>query len=274
MVEYGYDAWGNLLFTSGSMAGTLGADNPFRYRGYYYDDETELYCLNSRYYSPEWGRYLNTDGYVSTGQGLFGSNMFVYCGNDPVNRADPSGMFWEKVGKFFKKAGSALVSAFKAVFGAGSSTSITEKKEEKIWKEPSPITITEGKKVTETITESGDTSKPISIYSKHDIVNDNPIKSTSAGLKVNISKVTIDLSLGLDNTGISVSFTNDNVTDTVGLTLNLSELKLGVECSSAIKWDDTTTTTYTNVSISGWFLVAVFMLANGSDFAYSPGYAY
>ncbi len=91
MVEYGYDAWGNLLFASGSMAGTLGADNPFRYRGYYYDDETELYYLNSRYYSPEWGRFINADSVISDVGAIQGYNLFAYCFNNPINMADETG---------------------------------------------------------------------------------------------------------------------------------------------------------------------------------------
>ena len=62
VVEYGYDAWGKPVFTEGSMAGTLGRDNPFRYRGYVWDGETGLYYLRSRYYEPSWGRFVNADG--------------------------------------------------------------------------------------------------------------------------------------------------------------------------------------------------------------------
>ena len=69
----------------------MGNLNPFRYRGYYFDTETGLYYLNSRYYDPETCRFVNGDGYVSTGQGILGSNMFAYCENNPVNRIDPSG---------------------------------------------------------------------------------------------------------------------------------------------------------------------------------------
>ena len=76
---------------TGSLASTVGTYNPIRYRGYVYDTETELYYLNSRYYNPEWGRYINADIYISTGQGLTGANMFAYCGNDPVNNLDPTG---------------------------------------------------------------------------------------------------------------------------------------------------------------------------------------
>jgi RHS repeat-associated protein len=90
VVSYEYDAWGNVLEISGSMATTLGTLNPLTYRGYVYDHETDLYYLQSRYYNPEWGRFLNADSFVSTG-GILGSNMFAYCGNNPVRYADYSG---------------------------------------------------------------------------------------------------------------------------------------------------------------------------------------
>jgi RHS repeat-associated protein len=91
VVEYTYDAWGNVLSTTGNMAGTLGQDNPFRYRGYIYDVFTSLYFLGSRYYSPEMGRFICADGYASTGQGIISTNMFAYCNNNPVNMIDPTG---------------------------------------------------------------------------------------------------------------------------------------------------------------------------------------
>ena len=104
VVEYTYDAWGRLLSTTGSMANTLGLHNPLRYRGYVYDRETGLYYLQSRYYNPEWGRFINADGLVSTVQGLIGYNMFAYCGNNPVNRIDYTGRFWSEIWEFAKTA--------------------------------------------------------------------------------------------------------------------------------------------------------------------------
>ena len=65
VVNYTYDSWGKVLSITGSMADTLGQANPFRYRGYYYDSESGLYYLNSRYYDPEVGRFINADGYVN-----------------------------------------------------------------------------------------------------------------------------------------------------------------------------------------------------------------
>ena len=75
------------------MKDTLGAVNPFRYRSYVYDAETDLYYLNSRYYNPTWGRFLNVDAYASTGQGITGNNMFAYCNDNPVNHVDEDGTF-------------------------------------------------------------------------------------------------------------------------------------------------------------------------------------
>ena len=90
-VQYTYDAWGKILSISGPMADTLGTANPLTYRGYVYDTETDLYYLQSRYYDPAVGRFINADALVSTGQGMLGNNMFTYCLNNPINGADPTG---------------------------------------------------------------------------------------------------------------------------------------------------------------------------------------
>ena len=93
VVEYIYDAWGKLISTTGTLATTLGADNPFRYRGYYYDTETGLYYLTTRYYDPEVCRFISADVYMSTGQGVIGGNMWAYCLNNPVAMVDSNGEF-------------------------------------------------------------------------------------------------------------------------------------------------------------------------------------
>ena len=91
VVQYTYDAWGNILSATGSLSGTLGICNPLRYRGYVYDTETRLYYLQSRYYDPTLGRFISADAFASTGQGILGNNMFAYCRNNPVIRKDASG---------------------------------------------------------------------------------------------------------------------------------------------------------------------------------------
>ena len=80
VATYEYDAWGNIVSSSGRLAEI----NPLRYRGYYYDNETGFYYLQSRYYDPANRRFINADSYASTGQGFVGTNMFAYCNNSPV----------------------------------------------------------------------------------------------------------------------------------------------------------------------------------------------
>ena len=91
VVEYIYDSWGRVVTTSGTLATTLGLDQPFRYRGYVYDMETGWYYLQSRYYSPETCRFISADVLLSTGQGVLGHNCFAYCLGNPVCRSDSGG---------------------------------------------------------------------------------------------------------------------------------------------------------------------------------------
>lgn len=92
VVEYKYDAWGKLLATTGILAGTLGKRNPFRYRGYIFDDETGFYYLTNRYYNPDVARFLNSDSAISLDYALFYTNMFAYCINSPIMYIDDAGL--------------------------------------------------------------------------------------------------------------------------------------------------------------------------------------
>ena len=271
--SYDYDAWGNCTVYDSSDA-AIGDLNPLRYRGYYYDAETGFYYLQSRYYDPAICRFINADAYATTNAGSFLScNMFAYCGNNPVNRADQSGTFWKEIGSFFNKVGTAIAGFAKATFGAGSSLSATiTKTEVEYLPDPLPITVKLGTKTTQTISKHGNSSKPISVYAKGNA--EHPIKSSSAGIKINIAKFTLDISMGLDNIGISGSLSNGNTTNSFGLKANLSELKVGFEGSTAVKWDNNTETTYTNVSVSGWAIAAAYVFITTGQSMPSPLYAY
>ena len=89
VATYEYDPYGNIVTTTGTLAEV----NPLRYRGYVYDAESGFYYLQSRYYDPEIGRFINADSYASTGQGIIGNNMFAYCNNNPAMRVDFDGHF-------------------------------------------------------------------------------------------------------------------------------------------------------------------------------------
>ena len=94
--------------TSASFIGNI---NPIRYRGYYYDTDLGLYYLQSRYYDPETGRFLNADDQLEKlGGEIWGYNLYNYCFNDPVNLSDESG-HWPDWNKWFAGAAIAVIGA-------------------------------------------------------------------------------------------------------------------------------------------------------------------
>ena len=119
VAEYAYDAWGQILEASGSMAEI----NPIRYRGYYFDRETGLYYLHSRYYDPEVGRFINADdaGTLGANGEILSYNLFAYCLNNPVNRTDDGGnLSW--LGKIAVGLAVIAVVAVVSVATAGTGT--------------------------------------------------------------------------------------------------------------------------------------------------------
>ena len=140
VVKYVYDAWGNhaVLNADGTDCESgIGVLNPFRYRGYFYDTQTGLYYLKTRYYDPEIGRFISQDSIeYADPETINGLNLYVYCGNNPVMRTDSTGTnwwtdFWNGVGNWFKGnweklligaafiIGGALVTALTAGAGVG-----------------------------------------------------------------------------------------------------------------------------------------------------------
>ena len=125
LAKYTYDEWGKKIsvtdengnpVTDGTNIAHL---NPFRYRSYYYDDETGLYYLNSRYYDPVTCRFVNADILITTDSNTIGINLYIYCGNNPVNRTDANGFFWKEIWGFCKKAVSSFAQSLHIEGGLG-----------------------------------------------------------------------------------------------------------------------------------------------------------
>ena len=132
VVKYKYDAYGNSKGIEDTSGCNLGTRNPFRYKGYYYDDDTEMYYCKSRFYVPKWRRWLNSDSinYLEP-QNITCLNLFAYCNNNPVMYVDENGNMpkWLKITLIASIAAIAIASMVAtcgmAAYGAGFLASMT-----------------------------------------------------------------------------------------------------------------------------------------------------
>ncbi len=132
--RYIYDAWGAVISAYSNTGYTATGNewyivdryNPFRYRGYFYDVETKFYYLETRYYNPTWGRFVNADGVISdVGGDVRGYNVFAYCFNNPVNMSDQDGEWpsWMPAALYLVSSVVTIAAAtvlIATTFGAGS----------------------------------------------------------------------------------------------------------------------------------------------------------
>ena len=97
VANYNYDAWGSVISVTDANGAAITDSthianvNPLRYRGYYFDSETGLYYLRSRYYDPAVKRFINADTLLGANKDILGNNVFAYCSNNPANHSDPTG---------------------------------------------------------------------------------------------------------------------------------------------------------------------------------------
>ena len=247
-VSYKYDSWGKLISIEGTEKDTIGVLNPFRYRGYYYDTETGFYYLNSRYYDPVVGRFLNADGYISTNQGISEHNMFAYCGNNPIMRADPSGSFWQILTNMVNSLANVFKNTFELYITTSRQTSAINIP---IISSPSPVTLSMGSREMLTTSSSRSSSaspKPISFHV--DIREDNLMQSS---LKIEIGNRlhTMSIVLGPNKIGFSETTLLGNTKVTSGVTLNAMTCLVEFENSVTVvsNWDNNYS--YTNYITAG-----------------------
>ena len=178
VVSYQYDSWGKLLSCEDTSENDIVSFiNPYTYRGYYYDSDTEMYFLKSRYYNPELHRFISADGLINANQDVLGYNLFAYCSNDPINCSDTTGC--GKIKNFFKSTVTIAKSFVKLSVKTASQKAIVKirNKKEKLQKSNMP-TIALGKSLYGACGLSFSVSKGISIDKNGNI---SKFKSGSLG---------------------------------------------------------------------------------------------
>ena len=216
--RYEYDSFGKVITTKDNNGNIIsdeshiGIINPYRYRSYYYDKETDLYYLNSRYYNPEWGRFINADGIIGANKDILGYNLYVYVSNNPINNIDENGRFFKKAWNWVKKKASAIADTAKKVstFICNVVSNPTRKRsnsKEIFSAKQSPLKITTYK--TQSIPSIN--NKSISVYGIKD--NDD------SGLGLEVKNKDTAFSIEVVN-GISFSTSVGNFQGTIGFNDN------------------------------------------------------
>ena len=285
IVSYEYDSWGKLLSVKDEFgnqitdSSNIGLINPFRYRSYYYDSETNLYYLNSRYYNPEWCRFINADTRIPFKSNVISTNIYLYCANNPISRSDCTGMFWKKVGKWFNKVASKV----KKWFNENVSTELLATTDNSVGKVIkldnivsfvktfSPVSFNIGRRTTKTYTEKDSINKRHTFYSE--IVNDDEILST-AGYKFSLGNFTNDYNYGFNNIGQTLSYKHDeNIETNIGWKASLLDLTGGYEYSVTKTIKDESETFYIDFNFNFKIIIAVCALISGGSYE-SPAFQF
>ena len=260
--KYSYDAWGTpIAITDGAgndvsgNAAHIANINPFRYRGYFYDVETGLYYLQSRYYDPQVGRFVNADGYVSgTGKSIHGYNLFTYCDNNPVNKLDSTGN-WPK---WIKDVANTVSNVIKKVSSAISNIVKTEKASISVANNVSKTHVTTPKamldlgilfgKVGFSSTVTKQNKELGLVHSYSDIGND--ASKYAAGINV-VGWLGVDIGVSSE---INV-FVSAQVTPWIH-----GEVSVGLDGIGAVVGFDVGDTSYDFEINGGWGLIAIFVV--------------
>ena len=262
---YTYDAWGRLLNSSTNQ---IFKANPIRYRGYYYDTESGLYYLGSRYYDPQVKRFINADGYASTGQGFVGCNMFAYCGNNPIRFVDLNGCFWEEARDFFKN----IYDNIGRIIGPDITVVYQSRTDDPDPTPECPLIIVSGEYATETLFEAGSSERIVTVQEQFRTDN---IFESSIGIAINTGNYTWTYSKSFNS--VSVGYTTEHRDQTYSkyFTVNLASrapLSLTATVSSP-SGRNMKTTGYIKVKASWDFIERCFQYTVGYPGAYIPALA-
>lgn len=178
IASYTYDSWGNIISIKGGNGlditeeNHIALKNPFRYRSYYYDSDTKLYYLNSRYYNPKWGRFINADGIINAECRMNGYNLYTYVLNNPIKYADKSGKLAIGIGAAIASAsGEELIKAA-LIVAIGLASGMTAKE---VIKSISMVTTSNGGRKNKKDDDDDDKVQNCAVYALYDTKTDTAV---------------------------------------------------------------------------------------------------
>ena len=222
IVHYDYTAYGECKAITGSKKDTIGVINSFRYKGYYFDEETEFFYCNARYYVSCWCRFVNFDTPNCLNLNSTDNvNLYAYCSGDAVNRCDPNGYSWKSVGNWFSNTFGSFVDV---------SHNVIEESYDYFFGG-----FEAGEDVGGTI---GDNSKPISVYATN-ASEWWKFWEYQVGIQTTLGDFSRSLSVGVGEINLSVGIGDDSMQLQCGIN------KIGIGASHTSK----AVTTYSQLYI-------------------------
>lgn len=228
VAQYQYNAYGEILAIQDAngieITDTqhIAHINPFRYRSYYYDKETNLYYLNSRYYNPVWGRFLNADSIILPSK-YFSYNLYLYTSNNPINFSDMSGQFLKKIGNKLKKGIKAVGDFLGKIFGGEVTQTVSVEYTPTVKAGNGIISASSKSSCSKVVTKYGDANKPISGYVN---LHNGNILESGAGINLNVFSLRINMNIGASDFSLNVGYFSDNnkkVLNSSGIGISLTE---------------------------------------------------
>ena len=186
-------------------------------------------------------RFINADGIIGANQDILAYNMFAYCSNDPINNCDSNGQ--GKLRNWLKKGLNKIKNYINRTFGFSLTLSKTKKRERTITKNHL-MSIKKGIEVSRIYNKGS--SKPITAYINCEL---SDIYSSTYGIKINISKLTLEFSGGFDNIGRTISWNEGNFTYSDTKKINASEMSIVFGTSLTRNWDYHSASYYNEMSI-------------------------
>ena len=276
IVRYTYDSWGNIISIKDNNGNDISSNNnhigninPFRYRSYYYDRETNLYYLNSRYYNPVWGKFLNLDAIIGANKDMLSYNLYIYVSNNPVNNIDPNGNNFfsalKSITNKVVKTAKQIVNKVIDIVGSAISVQVNT---------TTGRSVKSNTKIIQTEIGTDIVTSKNTVFGKSDslfkinvnVDSDDKWKSTF-GVSADINNIGASVELGLTSSKISAEYQYKDSINSVMIGTDEYYLYAGLSYSRE-NANGTSTTNYEKLKVNDFFIASVLLLGTVPEISF------